>query len=63
LADAILKISTMPLREMGQRGRAWMQAEFSWESISKNMLGLYRKCLHELKPEEDAPDCEIPQSP
>jgi glycosyltransferase involved in cell wall biosynthesis len=47
LADAMLKISTMPLQEMGQRGRAWMQEEFSWASVSKDMLALYGKCLHQ----------------
>jgi glycosyltransferase involved in cell wall biosynthesis len=48
LADAVQKISTMPLQEMGQRGRAWMQAEFSWVSVSKTMLALYAKCLHQV---------------
>jgi glycosyltransferase involved in cell wall biosynthesis len=47
LADAVARISMMPLQEMGQRGRAWMQAEFSWASVSKEMLALYCKCLHQ----------------
>jgi len=31
----------MPLAEMGERGRKWMQAEFSWASVGKAMLGVY----------------------
>jgi glycosyltransferase involved in cell wall biosynthesis len=30
------------LREMGARGRAWMAAEFCWESVAERMLGTYR---------------------
>jgi glycosyltransferase involved in cell wall biosynthesis len=56
LADAILKISTMPLQEMGQRGRAWMQAEFSWASVSKDMLALYGKCRHQADIDNDVRD-------
>jgi glycosyltransferase involved in cell wall biosynthesis len=41
LADAIRAISTMPLQDMGKRGRAWMQNEFSWRSASNQMLDLY----------------------
>jgi glycosyltransferase involved in cell wall biosynthesis len=48
LADAIRRISTMPLREMGWRGREWMQKEFSWLSVSEQMLDLYQRCaVHE----------------
>jgi len=53
LADAMLKISTMPLQEMGQRGRAWMQVEFSWASASKDMLALYGKCLDQPNADND----------
>jgi glycosyltransferase involved in cell wall biosynthesis len=42
LANAIRKISAMPLRDMGLRGRDWMQREFTWDSIAKRMLDLYR---------------------
>lgn len=62
LADAMLKISTMPLQEMGQRGRAWMQAEFSWASVSKDMLALYGKCLHQPNADNDVRDYEAQQS-
>jgi glycosyltransferase involved in cell wall biosynthesis len=44
LASAIRDISTMPLRDMGQRGREWMQSEFSWRSVTNQMLALYDEC-------------------
>jgi glycosyltransferase involved in cell wall biosynthesis len=44
LADAIRSISTMPLPDMGLRGREWMQNEFSWRSITNQMLALYQQC-------------------
>lgn len=47
LAIAIRKISTLPLKEMGQRGREWMEKDFSWESISREMLAVYRDCLRD----------------
>jgi len=43
LADAIRKIAAMPLRDMGLRGRDWMQREFSWQMIGKRMMDLYRE--------------------
>jgi glycosyltransferase involved in cell wall biosynthesis len=45
LAQAICTIRNMPLVEMGERGRKWMQAEFSWPSVSKAMLDLYEEAL------------------
>jgi glycosyltransferase involved in cell wall biosynthesis len=45
LALAIRKIRTLPLQEMGQRGREWMKEQYSWESVSGEMLRLYRKCV------------------
>jgi glycosyltransferase involved in cell wall biosynthesis len=44
LADAIRNISTMPLQDMGRRGREWMQREFSWRSVTNQMLALYHEC-------------------
>jgi glycosyltransferase involved in cell wall biosynthesis len=44
LADAIRNVSTMPLQDMGRRGREWMQREFSWRSVTNQMLALYREC-------------------
>ncbi|HZZ14449.1 MAG TPA: glycosyltransferase [Candidatus Sulfotelmatobacter sp.] len=43
LAEAILRISRMPLHEMGWIGREWMQREFSWRSVSQQMLHLYKE--------------------
>src|SRR5262249_42256134 len=31
LAQAIERISSMPLQDMGLRGREWMQREFAWD--------------------------------
>src|SRR3981081_1054091 len=44
LAAAIRSISTMRLQSMGLKGRQWMQAEFSWQSVTKQMLALYQRC-------------------
>jgi len=44
LAGAIRSINSMPLQEMGLRGRKWMQNEFSWRSVAKQMLDLYHRC-------------------
>lgn len=45
LAGAIRKISGMPLREMGLRGRDWMLREYTWGSVGQRMLGLYRESV------------------
>ncbi len=45
LAQAIMKIRTMPLSEMGQRGRVWMGAEYSWDAVAVAMLEVYRKLI------------------
>jgi len=44
LADAIRRISTMPLQGMGLIGREWMQKEFSWRSVTEQILNLYHRC-------------------
>jgi glycosyltransferase involved in cell wall biosynthesis len=43
LRNAIRAISSMPMRDMGLRGREWMQREFSWTSVSRQMLELYQE--------------------
>jgi glycosyltransferase involved in cell wall biosynthesis len=43
LRDAILRLSRMPLREMGMRGRKWMIAEFSWERAAAATAALYSR--------------------
>lgn len=45
LAKAIDALSTAPLREMGLRGRAWMQQEFSWSTVAEQMLRTYRELI------------------
>jgi glycosyltransferase involved in cell wall biosynthesis len=45
LADAIRRISTMPLQDMGSIGREWMRNEFSWQSVTEQMRDLYRRCI------------------
>jgi len=45
LAEAVKKISKMPLHEMGQRGRAWIEKEFSWEEQAEKMLLVYSRLL------------------
>lgn len=44
-AAAIRKVSTLPLGEMGRRGREWMEKDFSWASLSDQMVALYRECI------------------
>lgn len=41
LAKAIAQMNRMPLREMGQRGRAWMEREFAWQLVAERMVQLY----------------------
>lgn len=45
LSSAIRRISKMPLREMGRRGRCWMEREFSYHSVSRQMLAAFEECL------------------
>jgi glycosyltransferase involved in cell wall biosynthesis len=45
LANAIRRISLLPLEEMGARGRAWMRDEFSWRSRAQEMIQLYERVL------------------
>jgi len=45
IADAIAKISSMPVAEMGERGRRWMAADFSWEKCASEMIALYKSML------------------
>jgi len=45
LAKAIERISRLPRREMGQRGREWMRAEFSWDHGAREMLSCYKRLV------------------
>jgi glycosyltransferase involved in cell wall biosynthesis len=46
LGAAMKRISSMPLWEMGLRGREWMERDFSWDSLAEKMTDVYRNCLH-----------------
>lgn len=43
LSEAIVRISRMPLREMGRKGQAWAQAEFHPDTVARAMLKAYRR--------------------
>jgi glycosyltransferase involved in cell wall biosynthesis len=45
LASAIREIRAMPLAEMGRNGRNWVETEFSWQSVSSQMLAVFRECI------------------
>jgi glycosyltransferase involved in cell wall biosynthesis len=45
LARAIAEMRTERLAEMGARGRKWMQEEFGWDAVAKEMRELYRAVL------------------
>ena len=50
LADAIERMAALPLTEMGQRGRQWMEREFSWHERAKEMIQIYQKSLRVARP-------------
>jgi glycosyltransferase involved in cell wall biosynthesis len=41
LAATIDLAATMPLPEMGQRGRAWMERDYSWSHVAELMSARY----------------------
>jgi glycosyltransferase involved in cell wall biosynthesis len=45
LAAAIRKMDTLPRHAMGERGRLWMQQEFSWAHVASATLDLYRQAV------------------
>jgi glycosyltransferase involved in cell wall biosynthesis len=45
LSDAVCRISTMPLAQMGERGRRWMVERFAWPAITRQMLACYERAL------------------
>jgi glycosyltransferase involved in cell wall biosynthesis len=50
LARAIDQAATMPLPEMGERGREWMRRDYSWETAATKFIDEYLKLLgHELE--------------
>lgn len=45
LSDAIDRAAQMPLARMGERGRAWMQREFSWDQVATETIETYRSLI------------------
>jgi len=45
LAAAMTRILSMPLHEMGLRGREWMRREFGWDSLAREMVSVYQGLL------------------
>jgi len=45
LKRAILRMNEVELREMGTRGRIWMEEEFPWERIALRMEAVYRRLV------------------
>ena len=43
LAAAIERIAKAPRREMGRRGRAWVEREFTWDLVAERTVALYRR--------------------
>jgi glycosyltransferase involved in cell wall biosynthesis len=43
LRQAIQGIRAQPLLQMGEKGRAWMQSEFTWERAASRMITLYER--------------------
>jgi glycosyltransferase involved in cell wall biosynthesis len=41
LAQAIERMAGLPLRAMGERGRAWIAQEFSWSRRAEEMSAVY----------------------
>ncbi|MEK6334895.1 MAG: glycosyltransferase [Acidobacteriota bacterium] len=48
LAKAIDALDDAPLREMGQRGRLWMQRDFEWSVVAEEMLATYQELVGNL---------------
>lgn len=48
LARAIARMSELPLAEMGARGRAWVEAAFSWDRVAAEMITVYEGLLGEI---------------
>jgi glycosyltransferase involved in cell wall biosynthesis len=45
IAAAVQRIARMPLRSMGDRGRAWMVRDFSWPSKALDFVSLYTELV------------------
>lgn len=45
LAQAMDRAATMPLTEMGRRGREWMKRDFSWDRATTKLIQTYRNLI------------------
>jgi glycosyltransferase involved in cell wall biosynthesis len=45
LAGAMARMRSAWLRDMGLRGRQWMQQDFSWDTIGARMLAVYQELV------------------
>jgi glycosyltransferase involved in cell wall biosynthesis len=45
LSSSIQKMSTSPLREMGQRGREWLKQEFRWDVAADSIVNCYERVI------------------
>lgn len=55
LAEAIARMASMPLREMGARGREWMRREFSWDEVAERMIAVYELVIAQARGTERKP--------
>jgi glycosyltransferase involved in cell wall biosynthesis len=49
LAAAIDRAASMPLSEMGRRGRTWMEQDYSWSQVAAEMIAEYERRLEKLR--------------
>jgi len=49
LAAAIDRAAAMPLSEMGRRGRAWMEQDYSWSQVAAEMIAEYERRIEYLR--------------
>lgn len=45
LARAIIALAPLDLAAMGARGRLWMQCDFGWDGIARQMYALYKEAI------------------
>ncbi len=63
LARAIDRAASMPLREMGSCGRAWMERSFSWAQVANEAIDEYRSLIPGTQFRSPKPDqCRQPAS-
>jgi glycosyltransferase involved in cell wall biosynthesis len=46
IADAIVKMRSMPLAEMGGCGKTWIANEFSWDSVARQTMATYEDLIN-----------------